>query len=247
MLKEKKFEKSREKYNEALKKESIEGVKENILKSFYNEKKYDEVIKYPFENNFIKGNSYAFLGESSSDKKKEYFEKSLEEYKLAMKVSDDINIKKNYELILKKLEEENQKQNKQNKQNNKDKQNQNQQNKDNNKQSQDNQQNQDNQNNQNKQSQDNQNNNDKQDQNNQQNKNDNNKENNTQQNQDNQNNNKDKSNNSNNNEPQPSNEEQNRKEEITAILKRLEGNEKQSFKNNERVMDISDNSKHNRW
>ena len=36
--------------------------------------------------------------------------------------------------------------------------------------------------------------------------------------------------------------------EIRAILKRLEGNEKQAFKNNERVINVGDDSKNsNRW
>lgn len=45
---------------------------------------------------------------------------------------------------------------------------------------------------------------------------------------------------------EPSQEEI-REQEVRAILKRLEGNEKQSFKNNERVMDINSNNPSNRW
>ena len=38
-----------------------------------------------------------------------------------------------------------------------------------------------------------------------------------------------------------------REGEVRAILKRLEGNEKQSFKNNERVINIDTGNSNNRW
>ena len=74
------------------------------------------------EEGFLKGNSYVYLGDNSQDKNKEFYEKALEEYKLAMKTSDDINIKKNYELTLKKLEDMSKQQNQNNQQNQEDKQ-----------------------------------------------------------------------------------------------------------------------------
>ena len=41
--------------------------------------------------------------------------------------------------------------------------------------------------------------------------------------------------------------EQIKEQEVRAILKRLEGNEKQAFKNNERYINISDENNSNRW
>lgn len=104
-IKEEKYSNGREEYEKALKLRENNQVKLNGLKSFYNEKNYEEVTKSNVEEGFLKGNSYVYLGDNSQDKNKEFYEKALEEYKLAMKTSDDINIKKNYELTLKKLED----------------------------------------------------------------------------------------------------------------------------------------------
>ena len=279
-LTSKEYEKSRNIYNKILSKVQNPGIESNILKSFYQEKKYDDVVKSKSDENFLKGNSYVYL---SKNQDKEQLKKALAEYKKAMKSSDDINIKKNYELTLKYLNEQqnnqqNQDKNQQkdnnedkNKQNNKDKQNQN--NNNNNQKSNDqnnskneknNNQEKDNNNSnlQNSDNKDNKNrNNDKtHSQNNQQNNKDDQKENSNNQNQQNnsnkQENKQNEQNDDNKNTPQntsslPTNEnlsnEQIKNNEIKAILQRLEGNEKQSFKNNERVINIGDNNNPNKW
>lgn len=245
------YQNSRDKYNEALKLMDNMEVKHNILKSFYGEKKYDDVITSPAIDGFLKGNSYAFLATSTPEKSKEKYEKALEEYKQAMKISSDVNIKKNYELVLKKLEDENKQQNqnkqeqkKEQQQNNQDnKTNNNNNNNNNNKQQKDKDSEQQNQNKNstenktdNKDSKDKQK--EKQEQNNKQNEKDRNEQ--------------PSENSSNNSEKNQKELEKNgenkvKEDEIKAILKRLEGNEKQAFKNNERVMNIGDDTKHNRW
>ena len=283
-FKEMKFQEARDEYNKSLKIKENNEVRNNIIKSLYEEKKYKEITETPSTEYFIRGNSYAFLGDEAVQQNPEEaiknYKAALEEYKLAMKSSDDLNIKKNYEIVLKKIENLNNNQN-QDKQNNKQDQNneqdkQNQQNQQNqnsennkqdqnneqDKQNQQNQQNQNNENNkqdqnneqdkQNQQNQQNQNNeNNKQDQNNEQDKQ-------NQQNQQNQNseNNKQDQNNEQdgkqNNIPQGGvqpidSKDDGREGEVRAILKRLEGNEKQSFKNNERVINIDTGNSNNRW
>ena len=170
-FKEKKFDEARDEYNKSLKIKESNEVRNNIIKSLYEEKKYKEITETPSTEYFIRGNSYAFLGDEAVQQNPEEaiknYKAALEEYKLAMKTSSDINIKKNYEIVLKKIEDLNS-QNQQNQDNQKDKQDQN---KDqDNKQDQQNKENQDKQNdkqdqqnNQNQQNQDKQN--DKQDQN----------------------------------------------------------------------------------
>ena len=286
-FRDKKFDDSRKVYEHILKDKDIDILKKNILRSFYEEKKYDELLKSKYKDGFLKGNSYVYTSAKSQDKK-EILTKALEQYKEGMKESEDINIKKNYEIVLKMLNEEQNKDNKQDQKNNQqqDKQDQ-QQNKDNkdnqkdNKQDQNNNQQQDKQDQQqnkdnkdsqkdNKQDQKNNQQQDKQDQ--QQNKN--NKDNQKDNKQDQKNNQQqDKQNQQQNNEKQQPDKDMNsdkskekymsgvpqemetqklskedmKKAEIRAILKRLEGNEKQSFKNNERFIDISDDSNTNRW
>ncbi|WP_410208820.1 hypothetical protein [Fusobacterium sp.] len=317
-VEKKDFEKGREEYNSILKTSPIEEIKNNILKSFYQEKKYDDVVEIQYKNGFLKGNSYTYLGLQSKEKQKELLDKALNEYKEAMKESQDINIKKNYEIVLNMLNNQQNKdndqkdkqdnqqnkdndqkdkqdnqQNKDNKQ--KDKQN-NQQNKDNDqKDKQDNQQNKDNDQKDKQDNQQNKDNDQKDKQDNQQNKdndqkdkqdNQQNKDNDQKDKQDNQqnkdndqkdkqdnhqnkdNDQKDKQNNQQNKDndqkdkqnkdksesappsqmtTQKLSEEDMKKAEIKAILKRLEGNEKQSFKNNERFIDISDDNNSNKW
>lgn len=277
-FKEKKFDEARDEYNKSLKIKESNEVRNNIIKSLYEEKKYKEITETPSTEYFIRGNSYAFLGDEAVQQNPEEaiknYKAALEEYKLAMKTSSDINIKKNYEIVLKKIEDLNN-QNQQNQDNQKDKQDQNK--------DQDNKQ--DQQNKENQQNQDKQN--DKQDQNKDQNKDQDNKQdqqnNQNQQNQDKQNdkqdqnkdqdNKQDQQNNQNQqnqdkqNDKQDQNKDQNDKQnsipqgevqpidskddvregEVRAILKRLEGNEKQSFKNNERVINIDTGNSNNRW
>ena len=294
-FKEKKFDEARDEYNKSLKIKESNEVRNNIIKSLYEEKKYKEITETPSTEYFIRGNSYAFLGDEAVQQNPEEaiknYKAALEEYKLAMKTSSDINIKKNYEIVLKKIEDLNN-QNQQNQDNQKDKQDQNkdqdnkqdQQNKENqqnqdkqndkqdqnkdqdNKQDQQNKQNQDKQdqnkdqdnkqdqqNNQNQQNQDKQN--DKQDQNKDQNNKQDQQNNQNQKNQDKQNDKQDQNKDQNDKqnsipqgEVQPIDSKDDVREgEVRAILKRLEGNEKQSFKNNERVINIDTGNSNNRW
>ncbi len=306
-FKENKFEEARDEYNKSLKIKENNEVRNNIIKSLYEEKKYKDITETPSTEYFIRGNSYAFLGDEAVQKNPEEaikaYKAALEEYKLAMKTSSDVNIKKNYEIVLKKIEDLNNQdkqndkqdqnkdqdnkqdqQNKENQQNQDNKQdqqnNQNQQNQDkqndkqdqnkdqDNKQDQQNKQNQQNQDKQNdkqdqnkdqdnKQNQQNQQNQDKQNEKQDQNKDQDNRQN--QQNQDKQNEkqdqNKDQDNEENgkqNSVPQGEvqpidSKDEGRESEVRAILKRLEGNEKQSFKNNERVINIDTGNSNNRW
>lgn len=261
---EEKYNESREEYEKALKIKESNLIRANILKSFYNEKNYEEVIKSTVEEGFLKGNSYVYLGDNSPEKSREFYEKALEEYKLAMKKSDDINIKKNYELTLKKLENINNQQNQQNNQENKD--NQDKENKEKQEKNNQNQNSQDNSNeNKNNQEQNNsQNNEENQEKNQTSNIEENSQEKDSQnEQQDNQNNSSEEEKQSQEKKSQSEESQQNsgsnpkemkeptqeeiREQEARAILKRLEGNEKQSFKNNERVMNINSNNPANRW
>lgn len=103
------FEEARKNYELSLKLKDNLNVKKNIIKSFYEEKKYKEVIENESDEFFLRGNSYAFLGDSlikeNPEEAKKNYRLALEEYKKAMKQSDDINIKKNYEIVLKKIED----------------------------------------------------------------------------------------------------------------------------------------------
>lgn len=245
-FKEKKFDEARDEYNKSLKIKESNEVRNNIIKSLYEEKKYKEITETPSTEYFIRGNSYAFLGDEAVQQNPEEaiknYKAALEEYKLAMKTSSDINIKKNYEIVLKKIEDLNS-QNQQNQDNQKDKQDQNK--------DQDNKQ--DQQNNQNQQNQDKQN--DKQDQNKDQDNKQDQQNNQNQQNQDKQNDKQDQNKDQNDKqnsipqgEVQPIDSKDDVREgEVRAILKRLEGNEKQSFKNNERVINIDTGNSNNRW
>ncbi len=263
LIKSEKFNEGREYYNKALALKEDSKINSNLLKSFYKEKNYEEVTKSSAEENFLKGNSWVYLGDSSPENSQEFYKKALEEYKLAMKKSDDINIKKNYELTLKKLENSSQ----QNQQEQKD--------------NQEKQENQEKQNNQNQEQNQQQKNNEEKSDNNQENSNPQNQENEqenssnkqqTQQdkdseqekenNKDTQNDEKQEQNNENSSqqnqeekqgagsdskEIKPQSQEEIREQEVRAILQRLEGNEKQAFKNNERVMEMSNHNSTNRW
>lgn len=270
-FKEKKFDEARDEYNKSLKIKESNEVRNNIIKSLYEEKKYKEITETPSTEYFIRGNSYAFLGDEAVQQNPEEaiknYKAALEEYKLAMKTSSDVNIKKNYEIVLKKIEDLNKNQDQQNQDNQKDKQDQNkdqdnkqdqqnkenQQNQDKQDQNKDQDNKQDQQNNQNQQNQDKQN--DKQDQNKDQDNKQDQQNNQNQQNQDKQNDKQDQNKDQNDKqnsipqgEVQPIDSKDDVREgEVRAILKRLEGNEKQSFKNNERVINIDTGNSNNRW
>lgn len=186
--------------------------------------KRDKAIEEPGYLKFMNGNSLV-----KENKTKE----ALEEYKLAMDTNEDINIKKNFEIIKNKVEEEkqNQQQDQQNKNNSQDnnKQNEQQKNEQNNKDEKDNQQD--------NQKQDGNQKNDEKQQQNQQNQ------------QDNQENKSDSQNSNEKKELTPEERAMKQKEEeLRSIMQRLEGNEKQAFKNNERVLNTSENkNSENRW
>jgi len=75
--------------------------------NLYNGREYNKLIESGTGEKFFRGNAYVFLGEEEKDPKKimENYEKALEEYKGAMKISRDMNIKKNYEIISKRVED----------------------------------------------------------------------------------------------------------------------------------------------
>lgn len=194
---EENYKESYKKYQESYKLKEENKILNNILKTFYMEKEYEKVVTSPANENFLKGNAYVYSVENKSenDKKIESYNKALELYKLSFKTSEDINIKKNYEIILKRIEELQKQQN------------------------------------QNNQQEENKKNNQKQ---------------NTQQ-----NSNQDSKNEQEKNQSQK-NQEEDKKEnikqdEIKTILKKLENSEKQSFKNNEKYINISDENSTNRW
>ncbi|WP_027128994.1 hypothetical protein [Fusobacterium perfoetens] len=277
----KNYDKAREYYEKALNIKDDYGIRINLIINDYEAKEYEKVLKNPVNAGFLKGNSIVKLSEnkeknnSNETSKENNLEKSLEYYKSAMIENSDMNIKKNYEIVLKKLENNQQNQNnqdknqdKQDKQNNKqddknkkDNQQQNNQDKNNQNNSQQNQSNnndkQNQNNNQDKQEQDQNNNQQNQENNQQQDKNQNND--NQQNNQDSQNSqNQDKQNDNQNNKQQQNTtnsqtqsftdiEKARDKKELEMVLKKLEGNEKQSFKNNERLIGVGKNDTKNRW
>lgn len=268
----KNYEKAIEYYEKALKIKEDYNIRINLIITDYQMKNYKKVLESPVENGFLKGNSLVFMSEKNQNNTED-LKKSLEYYKEEILTNDDINIKKNYEIIENRLKEQQQNQDNQNNDNNQQenkdkKQNQNSDSeKDkNNNDNQQNNQSQDNKNQQNNNNNQGQDNKDKQNQD--QNKN-NNEQNNSQKNLDNSD--KEKSKNNDQEKNQNSNSE-NKKErennknsnsqnssldkpqqtkqqkELQLMLKNLEKNEKQSFKNNERLIGVENESDtKNRW
>lgn len=201
---------------------------------------WDDKFENPGYINFLEGNR--LVNEAIDENKMESYKKALEEYKIAMETNEDINIKKNYEIVEKMLQEQ-ENENQQNNEDQKDDQN-----------DQDNKDQQDKQDEQNQDDKNNENNENNEEQQDNQNE-ENNKDQNNQDNQDNQTQQDDKNQDGENNENQQDSsmspeelEAQQKEEELKAILQRLEGNEKQAFKNNERVMNMSENkNSENRW
>ena len=290
----KNYEKAIEYYEKALKIKEDYNIRINLIITDYQMKNYKKVLESPVENGFLKGNSLVFMSEKNQNNTED-LKKSLEYYKEEILTNDDINIKKNYEIIENRLKEQQQNQdnknNDNNQQENKDKkQNQNsdsekdKNNNDNqqNNQSQDNKNQQNNDNNRGQDNKDNQN-NDKQNQdqnkNNQSNQNsndnqndlnkNNNEQNNSQENLDNSDKEKSKNNDQEKNQNSNSENEKEREnnknsnsqnssldksqqtkqqKELQLMLKNLEKNEKQSFKNNERLIGVENESDtKNRW
>ena len=285
----KNYEKAIEYYEKALKIKEDYNIRINLIITDYQMKNYKKVLESPVENGFLKGNSLVFISEKNQNNIED-LKKSLEYYKEEILTNDDINIKKNYEIIESRLKEQqnqdnNQQENKDKKQNQNSDSEKDKNNNDNqqNNQSQDNknqqQNNNDNQRQDNKDSQNNDEQNQDQNKNNQSNQNsndnqndldrNNNEQNNSQENLDNSN--KEKSKNNDQEKNQNSNSE-NKKErennknsnsqnssldkpqqtkqqkELQLMLKNLEKNEKQSFKNNERLIGVENESDtKNRW
>jgi len=88
---------------------SREALRNKVI-NLYRAGRYEEITKIEGEENFIRGNSYSHLGEQSNSVREENYKKALEEYRLAMEESSDINIKINYEIVMKKLKDQEQKQ-----------------------------------------------------------------------------------------------------------------------------------------
>lgn len=181
-----------------------------LIYSFYSYLIWNKPIESQGFIHFLKGNELVLKSKNPKDTSNS--EKALDEYKIAMKTNTDVNIKKNFELILKKKEE---------------------------------QQKQENQ----KKDQKNKNNEDKKDKKK-------NKENNKKQDQNKKNDSKDQNKNEKNNKKQKNQQqsksekmkENQKKEELQSILNRLEGNEKQAFKNNEKIkVNLNNENTENRW
>lgn len=272
----KNYEKAIEYYEKALKIKEDYNIRINLIITDYQIKNYKKVLESPVENGFLKGNSLVFMSEKNQNNTED-LKKSLEYYKEEILTNDDINIKKNYEIIENRLKEQQQNQDNQNNDNNqqenKDKK-QNQNSDKNDSQSQDNKNQQNNNDNRGQDNKDNQN-NDKQnqDQNKNNNQNDlnknNNEQNNSQENLDNTNKEKSKNNDQEKNQNSNSKNEKEREnnknsnsqntsldkpqqtkqqKELQLMLKNLEKNEKQSFKNNERLIGVENESDtKNRW
>ena len=257
----KNYEKAIEYYKKALKIKEDYNIRINLIITDYQMKNYKKVLESPVENGFLKGNSLVFMSEKNQNNTED-LKKSLEYYKEEILTNDDINIKKNYEIIENRLKEQQNQDNKNNdnnQQENKDK-------KQNQNSDKNNSQNQDNKNQQNNNNNQGQDNKDKQNQD--QNKN-NNEQNNSQKNLDNsdkektKNNDQEKNQNSNseNEKERENNKNSNsqnssldnpqqtkQQKELQLILKNLEKNEKQSFKNNERLIGVENESDtKNRW
>ncbi|MDP0493627.1 MAG: hypothetical protein Q7K48_04950 [Fusobacterium sp. JB021] len=203
----KEYKKAKKYYEKAFFIKKSEVIKNNLIINDYEAKNYLEVLKRKGNKNFLNGNSFVKLSQNRNNKEK--LKEALESYKKEMIKNSDMNIKKNYEIILKEVNK-----NKQKKDQQKEQKNENQENKD--------RKNKQNQSQKNKQKNQRQQKQDK--------KND-------------LNNNKQKKINQSQN-----NEDENReKEEINMVLKRLEGSEKQAFKNNERLINLTNNREENRW
>ncbi|MGL4392309.1 MAG: hypothetical protein ACRCSK_02580 [Fusobacteriaceae bacterium] len=218
----------------------------NIIKNNYAKKNYMKIVSTETSENFINGNSEVKFNEGLEAGIEDFnndggdlYEKALENYKLALKTSDDINIKKNYEIVLQKQKSQDKK-DKKNKQNQNKDQQKNQDKNQNKNQNKNQDKNQD-KNNQDQKNQQQQNQDNKQDPNNNDEKNKNNQKNQQQQNQ--------PQNNDGEQKPPleqskaPSAKEQKeadqKKEEMNFVLKQLEGKEAKSFKENLKVQVIN--------
>lgn len=231
----KNYEKAIEYYEKALKIKEDYNIRINLIITDYQIKNYKKVLENPVENGFLKGNSLVFMSEKNQNNTDD-LKKSLEYYKEEILTNDDINIKKNYEIIENRLKEQ---------------QNQDNQNNDNNQ-----QENKDKKQNQNSDSEKDKNNNDNQQNNSKENLDNTNREksknNDQEKNQNSSSENKKERENDKNSNSQNSSldnpQQSKQQKELQLMLKNLEKNEKQSFKNNERLIGVENESDtKNKW
>lgn len=152
---------------------------------------------FQFKSSFIKIENPGYIKFISANKllEENKNKEALKEYIEAMDMNEDINIKKNYEIAMKKSEE-NEQQNQNSDENNEDKNNKDENDKDKDKENQKNE----------------------------------------------------SKNESEQNSDKEQNEEQQKEEELKNIMQRLESNEKKAFKNNEKILNNSENKdSENRW
>ncbi len=238
-------------FEEASLRYSSKTAQRNRGLNLYNGEEYEKLIESGRGEKFLRGNAYAYLGEQDPAKAREHYESALEEYREAVKSSGDINIKKNYEIVSRRLEDMKNKKEKQqeNRENQDQKQNKNQQEQDkgNNDQKQQQKEQQQGDSNQNQQGKDKQENSQKQRKQNQGAE---------EQKQDDQGSKKDNSQSSTGSENNQDKgqaqrredlEETTQRREALTILERLEGSEEQAFKNNERLERIGGEEAHEAW
>ena len=109
----KNYEKAIEYYEKALKIKEDYNIRINLIITDYQMKNYKKVLESPVENGFLKGNSLVFMFEKNQNNTED-LKKSLEYYKEEILTNDDINIKKNYEIIENRLKEQQNQDNKNN-------------------------------------------------------------------------------------------------------------------------------------
>ncbi len=233
-------------FKEAAVRYSSKTAQRNRGVNLYNGEEYEKLIESGRGEKFLRGNAHAYLGEQNPKKMKEHYESALEEYRKAMKGSGDINIKKNYEIVSRRLEDmknkkEKQQENKKDQKQNKDQQEQDKRNNDQ-KQQQKEQQQEDSGKDKQENSQENKKQNKgSEDQNQEQGKQDRGE-------------NTSGSSNKPDSDPEKGQlqrgeapEETTQRREALTILERLEGSEEQAFKNNERLERIGGEEAHEAW
>lgn len=101
-------------------KELKNGILENIIKARYKSEDYEFVVKNGDNEKFLKANSKVKLTEkANSENKNKELEESLDLYKKQLTIKDDLNVKKNYEIVKKMIEDNNNNNNNSSNQNNK--------------------------------------------------------------------------------------------------------------------------------
>lgn len=210
---------------------------ENLIKEKYEEENYNFVVEVETDLNFLKANSLVKLGETNEEMREENYREALELYKLAIEQKEDINILKNYEIVLnrlEKIEEEKQEEN-ENQENQEEQQESNESNQSSDEDSEENRNSEDSNQDEDGENEDKEQNENQQESENQQ---------------ENQEENPQSIENSSVNSEEKSElekEEERKMEELQYILQKLEGNEKQAFKNNERFINQGSEENSNKW